>query len=392
MKGIIVNMKNKISKIVRNFFFFLNFINLFNLKPVKNGYVVIAPSASLTGAPLLSLKIAERISESNNNLLIITLSGGPLLGKMKNTAKVVNLCGSRSKLLTMRLFRLLSMKGYNRYLCNSILSSIFTKEIKDTEAKVITLVHEKKNVMEKLKLFNKVDCIANNSDLIIFSSNSVLKDFDSIVTVQYKYKMLKQGLYNKSILDNFGNSEIINSAMRRELNYKDDYFIVLGIGSDWYRKGFDIFVQIAKMLEETKVKFLWIGNTKGYDNALPENIHVVNKVEPDDLYKYYYMSNLFFLSSREDPFPSVLLEAMAGGLPIIAFRGSGGAEEIVNQDNGLLTGFDAKEEIGEYLLEISSMRGRGILENIVRSNQKKIREEYNFSNYVMKLTEQFDDL
>jgi hypothetical protein len=39
---------------------------------------------------------------------------------------------------------------------------------------------------------------------------------------------------------------------------------------------------------------------------------------------------------REDPFPSVVLDALAHGLPIVAFEDSGGFTELVRESGGLL--------------------------------------------------------
>ena len=50
--------------------------------------------------------------------------------------------------------------------------------------------------------------------------------------------------------------------------------------------------------------------------------------ETDDVYSYFQRADLLFLSSREDPFPLVMLEAAVFNLPVIYFQGTGGAEEF----------------------------------------------------------------
>jgi glycosyltransferase involved in cell wall biosynthesis len=47
-------------------------------------------------------------------------------------------------------------------------------------------------------------------------------------------------------------------------------------------------------------------------------------------------ADLFFLSSREDPFPTTVLEAMAYGLPVVGFAGSGGVEEQICEGVGVI--------------------------------------------------------
>jgi glycosyltransferase involved in cell wall biosynthesis len=48
--------------------------------------------------------------------------------------------------------------------------------------------------------------------------------------------------------------------------------------------------------------------------------------------EYYAAADIFFLPSREDPFPSVVLEAMAFGLPIVCFENATGAAELTEKE------------------------------------------------------------
>jgi len=55
--------------------------------------------------------------------------------------------------------------------------------------------------------------------------------------------------------------------------------------------------------------------------------------------RYFAAAQLLLLTSREDPFPSVVLEALACGLPVVAFDGSGGHCELLREPlNGVLAG------------------------------------------------------
>ena len=48
------------------------------------------------------------------------------------------------------------------------------------------------------------------------------------------------------------------------------------------------------------------------------------------------MADLFFLSSREDPFPLVMLEAGYAETPIVGFRGAGGVNDFLAAHTELL--------------------------------------------------------
>ena len=49
---------------------------------------------------------------------------------------------------------------------------------------------------------------------------------------------------------------------------------------------------------------------------------------------YLSAADAFVLTSREDPLPSVVMEAMATGLSCVAFAGSGGIPELIEQHGG----------------------------------------------------------
>jgi glycosyltransferase involved in cell wall biosynthesis len=53
-----------------------------------------------------------------------------------------------------------------------------------------------------------------------------------------------------------------------------------------------------------------------------------------DVLDHYCAMDAFALTSREDPFPLVVLEAADHGLPTLCFQDGGGANEFVRDDAG----------------------------------------------------------
>jgi len=64
-------------------------------------------------------------------------------------------------------------------------------------------------------------------------------------------------------------------------------------------------------------------------------------------------ADAFVLPSRDEGFGVALIEAMATGLPVVATR-SGGPEDIVSEDDGLLVGPGDPDELAGAILAISS--------------------------------------
>ena len=137
------------------------------------------------------------------------------------------------------------------------------------------------------------------------------------------------------------------AGIRRQLGWPDDAFIVGGCGSLGWRKGTDVFLQVARNIRDTRgyenVRFLWVGGNP-YEKETFEFEHDLQAFSlqnqcrlvaaSSEVLDYYCAMDAFAMTSREDPFPLVMLEAGALGLPIVCFANSGGPPEFVGDDGG----------------------------------------------------------
>lgn len=103
--------------------------------------------------------------------------------------------------------------------------------------------------------------------------------------------------------------------------------MVVGCGTAIWRKGVDLFMQTAARMPN--VFFVWIGKFSDSDIAIqaPANVHFVGELL--NPFPQMAAGDVFFLPSREDPFPLVALEAMALGLPVVAWRWGGGIHAAI---------------------------------------------------------------
>jgi glycosyltransferase involved in cell wall biosynthesis len=125
--------------------------------------------------------------------------------------------------------------------------------------------------------------------------------------------------------------------------------LVLGMGTFDKRKGIDLFIRTAKECQGSDIHFCWIGMAKEPElkKEMDEfvslnninNFHYLGSM-PHDMANYLPF-DILFLSSREDPYPLVVLEAAAMHLPTICFKDSGGIIDFITEDCGwLIEGFD----------------------------------------------------
>jgi glycosyltransferase involved in cell wall biosynthesis len=121
-------------------------------------------------------------------------------------------------------------------------------------------------------------------------------------------------------------------------------------GSGDFRKGVDLFVHAARemalspMAATRKIVFAWAGHVGwGFRewaekdmSELAVSDRLIFLGPQQDMAPCFAAADIFFLSSREDPFPTTVLEAMAYGLPVVGFAGSGGVEEQLCGGVGLV--------------------------------------------------------
>ena len=131
------------------------------------------------------------------------------------------------------------------------------------------------------------------------------------------------------------------------LNISIEQPIVINIASIQPRKGTDLFVETAIKVcqQHSQVKFIWLGSGDNYgtwrkeidDAELKDRIIFPGYINEPHLWLRH--ASIFFLSSRDDPFPLSVLEAMCLKRTIVTFD-VGGAPEALDGNGILIKPFD----------------------------------------------------
>jgi len=139
------------------------------------------------------------------------------------------------------------------------------------------------------------------------------------------------------------------SEVRSKLGISDKQTVYLFVGSGFERKGAGRVIAALKSLPEQAIAMI-IGDDKhrtryekqASDLGLEQQVLFLGK--QSDVLPYYGAADAFVLPTLYDPFPNVILEAMASGLPIITSTKSGGSEFIRAGENGFIC--DALDIVG----------------------------------------------
>lgn len=117
--------------------------------------------------------------------------------------------------------------------------------------------------------------------------------------------------------------------IREKLGIGEDKKIILGLTSIWCaEKGLDDFIQLSKMLNDNEI-IVMVGVDARTAKRLPASIKWLRRTENIDMLAQLYSEALAFVNpTYQDNYPTVNLEAISCGTPVVTYRTGGSVESI----------------------------------------------------------------
>lgn len=347
---------------------------------IQNGVVVVSHDASRSGAPLIALNIARELAQARGIPVVTILLGpGELLSEFARLGPVFvaprQSDAYRSEPRTFaraakgvmhfaevawhggeerfwrRVLKYLAGRHIRHAVCNTVLSGGAAFRLKQAGIRSIGLVHEMPHSIRMHGWANTCTVLVRGADALVFAGSQVQADFTGSFAVGgTACHVFPQG--SNIDLDQL-NSEARaarRTPFRARLGLAENDVLVLGAGYDNFRKGIDLFVHAAREMAslsgeaaDGRIVFAWAGRIlRNFQSWVERDIAEVGLAdrliflgEQSDMAPCFAAADIFFLSSREDPFPTVVLEAMASGIPAVGFLGSGGFEEQIRGGGGI---------------------------------------------------------
>jgi UDP-glucose:(heptosyl)LPS alpha-1,3-glucosyltransferase len=144
------------------------------------------------------------------------------------------------------------------------------------------------------------------------------------------------------------------TSVRAQLNVPQDRPVILFVGSGFARKGLEPLIEATASLES--LPELWV---VGYDSRVEKFRRLAQKrglgdrvkfVGPQkDVRPWYGAADIVALPSVYEPFGTVVLEAMACGLPTVASTMCGGRELVERFDRALVCDIAERDELSGSL-------------------------------------------
>ena len=110
--------------------------------------------------------------------------------------------------------------------------------------------------------------------------------------------------------------------------------VLLGVATAWKDdKGLQEFIRLS---ENPGYQVVMVGVPEEIKRNLPQSIIAINRTNnQQELAAYYSMADMLLNPTYADTFPTVNLEALACGTPIVTYR-TGGSPESVTEETGLV--------------------------------------------------------
>ncbi|MDQ0346409.1 rhamnan synthesis F family protein [Ancylobacter vacuolatus] len=323
----------------------------------KKNILVVSHQASRTGAPILTLNIAQRLAEKYN-VTILSLLGGEILEDFRAVAVTVidaNLHSMESAPYEKLIARLASETDFAFAIVNSVESHAVLAPLRQNGVPTVALLHEFAAYTGKRSAFPDA---MRWADETVFSTQLTLDnafdtnrmDFTPHLHVIAQGKCVVPG---KQIAEAEQDAE---RAMLREvlssgqdtLAGKRKRFQVLGAGTVEIRKGIDLFIETANRVLKAPggeyVHFAWLGEGYAPDRDYAYSVYLRDQLQragiadrvtmlpaTSEIELAYEMADVLLVSSRLDPLPNVGIDGLARGMPVLCFERATGIAELLTQ-------------------------------------------------------------
>lgn len=169
--------------------------------------------------------------------------------------------------------------------------------------------------------------------------------------------------------------------------------VILSVGSFINRKGMDMLIksyeQIQTKYSNIQISLLLIGGgelKEKYSYYIKKNeinnVNIIDFMDKEELIKYYKISDIFVLPTREDIWGLVVNEAMSFGLPIIGSSKAGASHDLmVDKKNGFM--FES-ENVGDLTSKLELLITDKKLRQKFGKESKNIIVDYSIKSMTKK--------
>ena len=343
--------------------------------------LLVGHDAFAAGAQLLLLNLGRALrATSGVRIAFLLLDGGALLADYEAVAPTTVLPGGGLPVHAAAL----AARGVRHAFVNTCASARAVAPLTAAGIACTLMVHELPRLLRERNLVEPARDAVALVQRVVFAATHVRDRFTELVPLpEERSAILLQGLYRPVTATD-------REARRAELRVPVGGTLAVGIGFGDLRKGFDLFLQAWRVAHrrDGRTRFAWVGDIDstvaaylGPEIAAAQATGAFHHIPfAADGADWLAAADVHLLTSREDPMPTVVLEAMSAGTPTIAFEESGAAPDLLREMCG-----GVAVPMGDVAALVRRMRGVPRQAETRALLAQRARQAFDFDRYAAGL-------
>lgn len=335
----------------------------------KKKVLFISHEATRTGAPMLLLNLVRWLKQNYDTsfeLHVLFNKNGELVKEFDNIAityfathhyyyKIAPVNKLIETIKTYKTVHAINKTQWDIVFTNTIVNGKILEKFNFNSAFIIAYVHELKYSIDKKMQTGDVQGTLQKAHYFLCGSTLVQKTLIESFNIEQNKTAI---IYSFQDIKNNQKDFNISKNLKAEHNIPENALVVGMVGSFNWRKGVDLFIETALKMQAKNIYFVWVGASNkeqlidqfNYDLKQKKQSANLIFIPPcKDYLKFYNLFDVFFLSSREDPYPMVVVEASSFGIPIICFENTGGAAEFIDDITGFVVPYADTQAVANHL-------------------------------------------
>lgn len=212
-----------------------------------------------------------------------------------------------------------------------------------------------------------------------------IKDLTIVTPSNWLAELAKQSFLKDFSIKVINNGVDLTLFKPTNSNFKKQYGlenkkIVLGVSSIWcYRKGIDVFNLLAGRLADDYKVVVVGSNAEEYEKLNDNILYIEHTDNASELAKIYTAADVFVNPTREENFPTVNIEALACGTPVITFN-AGGSAEVFDETCGVSVPINDIDSLYSEIMNICENKLFNSSDCVLRA--KKLDMNQTYKDYV----------
>lgn len=358
--------------------------------------LLVSHQATLTGAPRVLADLGRAAAQMGAKIVFLFVEGGNELESYSRIGHVY-LLSQFNNSFEYAATSIMSSHDPRVAVFNTITTTRYAEILKslDPDIKCIGWIHELPTVINSF--FGGRETVVNAytyCDKLAFGSDYVRQYFAVEYGLDSRFLYVLPYIWKVPMLSSSAKAKDSEEASTgNEVNASNEKSILLlGCGTAEPRKGLDIFIRVASRVLEnckeeykSKLKFAWYGCPPYSDNYVDFCKFDAKRLGLDEFIEFNPVSGefaeklphatAFLLTSREDPYPLVILDSMANGVPFICFEDAGGVAITAKSGPGIAIPYGDEKLFAEninYLIDNPAK-----CEQLGRAGKKKVLLDHN---------------